>query len=889
MEINKNIVNRTLPHIIAILVFIVISAIYFSPQLNRYRLSQSDVIQNLGMKKEIKDFRDKFDSEPLWTSSTFSGMPAYQISVRYDKDNWIKHLEYLFFKYIVNRPIAYVLLLMAGFYILLLCFNVNPWAAIIGGLAFGLASFNILYLATGHNAKVLAISYIPPLIGSIIYAYRKNFLAGSALLSIFTCLHLSANHIQMSYYLIYFLIAIILVEFFIHLKSNLLPKFFKISAVLLLAGVLGILPTISSLIVTNEYGKHTTRGKSELTISAENMEKSSMDALDSEYIKRYSLGAGEVWSLVIPNVKGGANGYIGQNKDIMKKIPRDYRKTISQQSSYWGEQYGSGGAFYYGATVFVLFVLGIFFIKDKIKWAILSISVLAIILSLKYSSVVDFFIEHVPLYNKFRDTKMMLVLVQVSFPLLGILFVNKLISNGIDRKKFLYVSIGLGSIFFLFYVTPRFWFDFLSRNETQQINAQLANYRNDPGTMRQIEDWKNELINARILIFKKDSLRTLFFVLATALLIYLFLIRKFKERTFLILLGILVLIDLWGVDKRYLNNKKRGARYLQWVDSYKYENPFEATVADMKILEHEMEASPSLKQKIDNEVNKLQKNRKLKTAEFKTEKEKVMFRELNFSTNYRTLSLLNPFNESRTSYYHKSIGGYHGAKLKKYQELIEFQISPEINDIVNVINSESSNESMEGLLKSEIPVLNMLNTKYIIYNLSAPPIVNMYHYGNAWFVNNIKFVKNADEEILSLSSIDKNTAVLNEKYRNKLAMEIEYDSSAFIQLKSYKPNHLVYETSAGSDQLAVFSEIFYEDGWNAYIDGERTDYIKANYILRSIIIPEGKHIVEFKFEPQSYYLGRRISHAGSGLIIIFVLGVILFELRKRKKLEESNT
>jgi hypothetical protein len=781
-----------------------------------------------------------------------------------------------------------MLFLIVGFYILLLCFNVNPWAAIIGGLAFGLASFNILYLATGHNAKVLAISYIPPLAGSIIYAYRKNFLVGGALLSIFTCLHLSANHIQITYYLVYFLIAVVLVEFYVHLKNKLLPKFFKVSAILLMAGVLGILPAISNLIVTNEYGKYTTRGRSELTISSQDSEKSSNDALDSEYIKRYSLGSGEIWSLVIPNVKGGSNGYIGQYPDIMKKIPHDYRRTISQQSSYWGEQYGSGGAFYYGATVFLLFVLGIFFVKDKIKWAVLSVSALAIILSLKYSGIVDFFIENIPLYNKFRDTKMMLVLVQVSFPLLGILFLNNLITNGIDKKRFLYVSIGLGAIFVLFYVAPGFWFDFLSKDEAQQINSQLAVYRNDPGSMRQIEDWKNELINARILIFKKDCLRSLFFVIATALVIYLFLIRKIKERAFLILLGVLVLIDLWGVDKRYLNNKKKGARYLQWVDSYQYSNPYQATVADMEIFKYETEASPSLKQRIDNEVNKIQK-KKLKTAQLKNEKEKVMFRELNFSTDYRTLSLLNPFNEGRTSYYHKSIGGYHGAKLKKYQELIEFQISKEINDIVNILNSNSSNKSIEELLKNDIPVLNMLNTKYIIYNLSLPPIVNQYHYGNAWFVNNIKFVKNADEEILSLGSIDKSMAILNEKYRNKINTDITYDSSATIKLTSYKPNHLVYETSAGHDQLAIFSEIYFEDGWNAYIDGEKADYIKANYVLRSINIPEGKHTVEFKFEPESYYLGKKLAHAGSVLIIIFVLGIMLYNLRISKRQAEVNT
>ncbi|UCH15362.1 MAG: hypothetical protein JSV22_05190, partial [Bacteroidales bacterium] len=695
MEKNKIFEKKILPHIVAILVFIVISVIYFSPQFDGNRINQSDVIQNIGMKKEIKDFRDKYNSETLWTNSMFGGMPAYQISVRYEKNNWIKGLEYLFFSKIVNRPIGYMLFLMIGFYILLWSFSVNPWIRIIGGLAFGLASFNILYLATGHNAKVLAISFIPPLVGSIIYAYRKNFLIGGALLSIFTCLHLSANHVQMTYYLIYFLIAVIIVEFIRHLNNNLLLKFFKISAFLLLAGVLGVLPAISNLIVTNEYGKHTTRGKSELTISPDNMEKSSNDALDSEYIKRYSLGYGELWSLVIPNVKGGSNGYIGQKEKIMEKVPQEYKRSIYQQSSYWGEQYGSGGAFYYGASVFLLFVLGIFFTKDNIKWALLPVSLLAIILSLKYSGVVDFFIEHVPLFNKFRDTKMMLVLVQLSFPLLGILFLKRLIDNRIQKEMFLGVWLELAGIFILFYLVPSLWFDFLSRNETQQINAQIENFRNDPGTLGQFEAWKNVLVNARIGIFRKDCLRSLFFILATGLIIFLFIERKLEESTFLVFLGILILVDLWGVDKRYLNNKKKGNKYIQWVDSYKYLNPFQATTADMAILTNESETVTLLKQKIDNEVSRLKKKKKHRMAEFRNEQEKVRFRELNFSTNYRTLSLQNPFNESRTSYFHKSIGGYHGAKLKKYQELIEFQISKEISYIFNVLNGEYTNESIQ--------------------------------------------------------------------------------------------------------------------------------------------------------------------------------------------------
>ncbi len=883
MEKNKIFEKKILPHIVAILVFITVSAVYFYPRLDGQRINQSDVIQNIGMKKEIEDFRDKYDSEPLWTNSMFGGMPAYQISGK--NTNIISSIKNIILK-IIPRPVGYMFILMAGFYILLLCFNINPWIAIVGGLAFGLASFNILYLATGHNAKVHAISFIPPLVGSIIYAYRKNFLTGSALLSIFTCLHLSANHVQMTYYLIYFLIAVIIVEFIRHLNNNLLPKFFKISAFLLLAGILGVLPAISNLIVTNEYGKHTTRGKSELTISPENMEKSSNDALDSEYIKRYSLGYGELWSLVIPNVKGGSNGYLGQKEKIMEKVPEEYKRSIFQQSSYWGEQYGSGGAFYYGASVFLLFILGIFFAKDNIKWALLSVSLLAIILSLKYDVVVDFFIEHVPLFNKFRDTKMMLILVQVSFPLLGALFLKRLIDNRIEKEMFLGVWIGLGAIFIVFYLAPALLFDFLSRNETQQINAQLENFRNDPVTLGQFEAWKNVLVDARIRIFRKDCLRSLFFILATGVVIFLFIERKLEETTFLVFMCVLVLIDLWGVDKRYLNNKKKGAKYIQWVDSYRYSNPFKAAQADLAILANETENDPLLKQKIDNEVNKLKKDRKLRMAEFRNEQEKVRFRELNFSTNYRILSLQNPFNESRTSYYHKSIGGYHGAKLKKYQELIEFQISKEISYIVNVFNSEYTNESIQKLLKDDIPVLNMLNTKYIIFNPSESPLVNPYCYGNAWFVNNLKFVSNADEEILSLSGIDRSTVILNEKYKNKMGADIAYDSTATIQLKSYKPNHLVYESSARHNQFAVFSEIFFEDGWNAYIDGEKKEYFKANYILRSMIVPEGTHTVEFKFEPASYYLGRRLSQAGSALVIIFVLGIMLYELRaglKKKK------
>ena len=748
MKIDKRIISKSLPPIVAILVFVIISSIYFSPQLKGYLLKQSDIDQFLGMSKEISDFREKYDSEPLWTNSMFAGMPAYQISTKHF--NIVSLLKDSILK-IIPRPIGYMFFLMLGFYILLLCFDVNPWLAMIGAIVFGLSSLNILYLATGHNSKIHAISFIPPLIGSIIYSYRKNLLKGSVMLSIFVCLHLSANHIQMTYYMIFLILAILIVEFFHFLKKNLLPKFLKISGVLLLAGILGVIPTISNLIVTYEYSEHTIRGKSELTISANKNESTKTDALDSDYIKRYSLGFGEIWSVAIPNIKGGKSGLLGYDDEIMKKVPSKYQNEIANKYSYWGEQYASGGAFYFGASIFFLFILAMFFVKDKIKWALLSVSVLALILSMKYSSVTDFFINYFPLFSKFRDTKMMLILAQLSFPLLGILFLNHLLKHKIDKKKFLYVTISVSGLFILFYVMPTVFFDFFSYDEVQQYHSQINKYKGNQNALLQLEEINSEISNARESIFKSDVLRSLLYILVLATLVYLLIIRVLKEKAFIAILAIILVFDLWTVDKRYLNNEKKGRKYNQWVDSYKYRNPFQATSADIGILNNELEANPILKQKINDEIGQFKNDKKLKSSEIKIEKEKLIFRELNFATNYRVLALQNPFISSRESYYHKSIGGYHGAKLKNFQEVVEFYIGKEHAAIINILNEKKSIEAVQYVLKNHTPILNMLNTKYLIYNQGAPPIINPFHFGNAWFVEQIKFAENADEEILSLS------------------------------------------------------------------------------------------------------------------------------------------
>jgi len=880
--------KKALPHLIAIIIFLGISSIFFYPQLEGYRLFQHDNTTSIGMSKECRDYRDIYNSEPLWTNSMFSGMPAYQISVR--NTNLLNTLKNFVLK-IIPRPIGYMFLLMIGFYIFLLCLNVRPELAAIGAIAFGLSSYNILYMASGHNSKIHAISFIPPLLGGIVYGYKRNFLIGSAIVAIFVCLHITANHLQMTYYMLYLVLAIVIVQLIKYIKKKKLIRFLKVSAFLLLGACLGILPPVANILVTKEYSKYTTRGESELTIQNPNNTSSiSKTALDSDYIKRYSLGISEVWSLVIPNVKGGSMGYLGQEKEHLKNVNPNLKKQIAQFPKYWGEQYATGGAFYFGASLFILFILGAFFVKDKLKWSFIAVSMLAVFLSWKYGWLTDFFIENVPLFNKFRDTKMMLFLVQISFALLGMLFIQHLFSNTINHKKFLYVSLSVTGILFLFYLMPNVWFDFFSKNELRYFNELKQNYRLNHNAIAQISEMQNDITSIRHIIFKKDCLRSIFFIIITSTAVYLFVKHKIKKVYFIFLLGSIVLFDLWGVDKRYLNNKKQASKYKQWVNKYEYVNPFKATIADKAILESEITKNKELEDKIQRAIFEQKVSGEFKASEINNEKDKIRFRELNFNTNYRVLFLADPFNESRTSYFHKSIGGYHGAKLKTYQELIEFYISDEISGLIKVLQNGASQDQIDSVLKNEFAILNMLNTKYLIYNTDREPIRNRYNYGNAWFVKKLNFVSNANEEMISLKDVTRNKAIVQTKYTKFLPSDILYDSLASIDLIKYLPNHLIYKSKTNSNQVALFSEVFYEAGWNAYINGKHADYFKANYLLRGLSIPEGENTIEFRFEPKTYYLGRKISKIGSILILCYILGVLVYQVitnRRARKISNN--
>lgn len=865
-----------IPHIIAISIFILLGIVYFSPQLKDYALHQGDINNHIGMSKEVADYREKFDSEPLWTNSMFGGMPSYQISVKYNT-NYIAAVEHLTFK-LLNSPLAYIFLSMLGFYVLLLCMNISPWLSIIGAIAFGFSTINILYLGAGHNTKVHAIALLPLVVGGVFYTYRRNMITGGILTSLFLCLHLSANHVQETYYLLFFLLGLAVVEFIRHFKEKQLPKFAKASSILIIAALIGVLPTISSLLTTNEYGKFTTRGKSELTITNDSSENKT-EGLDRDYIKQYSLGFGEVWSLVIPNVKGGASGYLGNYPDKIKEVDPRFRDTIAQSSSYWGEQLFTGGAFYFGASIFLMFILGLIFIKDPIKWAIAGVSALAIILSWKFGSILDFFITHVPLFSKFRDTKMMLVLVQVAFPLLGLLFIKDLTQRQYNIKKLLYAIGGVLGVFCIIYITPDTWFDFFSTQETAQFEQQISTYGNNSGTLDNFYAYQDSLKDVRISIFRDDVLRSILFILIAGLFVLAFVMKKLKQSYLIIGLGLLILVDLWGVDKRYLNNEKARGNYISWQKKYEKKNPFTPSVADKAILSSEIAQNPDLVQIIENESKAYFKENKIKRKHKNNEKDKIAFRELGFVTDYRVFSLENPFNDSKISYFHKSIGGYHGAKLKKYQELIDFRISKEYQSIVNVLNKKDP-ISLPELLRTKLPTLNMLNTKYIIYNSKANPIANPFANGNAWFVNDIKYVDNADEEILALNTIDpKRTAVINRASEGDLELSFTHDPTAKITLTQYLPNHLTYNSNSQKPQLAVFSEIYYKDGWNAYIDGELVSYYKVNYVLRAMLVPEGKHTVEFKFEPKTFRIGENISVVGSILLLLLIIGGIIFKVK----------
>jgi len=819
MDIKKKF-RPALPHIIAIVAFIAISYAYFYPVLEGKVLKANDSTVSTINSKEIRDYRDKFHEEPLWTNSIFSGMPAYLISVKFP-GNLLKHADTVL--RVFKMPVSVLFLSMAGFYLLLLMLGVNPWLSIAGAIGYGLSSFFFQILAAGHNTQAIALAYMAPVIGGIWYAYRKDALRGALFTAFILSLEILANHPQITYYAMLCLLVFIITEFVYSVREKSVPKFLKTSVLMIVPVVIAVGVNFGNLYTINEYGKYSIRGKSDLTLDNKNVSK----GLDRDYITDWSYGVDETMNLLIPNYKGGSSRPFDRNSETVRALRQNNAgQLVNQLVKYWGPQSVTDGPHYVGAIIILLFILGLIVVKGREKWWLLIAALLSILLAWgkNFMPLTNLFIDYFPGYNKFRAVTMTLVISQFCIPLLGILALRELYFGTMAKRDVLKgIKIAAGitvGLLLLVLLIPGIAGSFISPLETQA----------------QLPDWLTAaLADDRRNLLRVDTFRSLIFVLLGAAAILGFITGKLKKEYSIAILGLLIFIDLWSVDRRYLNADR-------------FERPaavqklFTPTPADEFILK-----DPSY---------------------------------------YRVLNLTaSTFNDNTpTSYFHKSIGGYHGAKLKRYKELIDSSIFRELN-----LFSASADKAktIDELLPvfSETNALNMLNTKYLIYNPEAPPLVNRFAMGNAWFVEKPLFVENANNELSAVNSLDlSGEAAIDVRFRDQVkAPAYTAGTNDSIWLVSYQPNELVYKYSAEGEKLAVFSEIYYPAGWKCYIDGRESEYFRANYVLRSMVVPGGEHEIKFVFKPSSYYTGNKVSLASSILLMLLIAGYIASGIIKKSK------
>lgn len=848
-------IKKFLPYIAAIAIFAIINIFQFSPIFSGKALEQGDIVRFRGMSQEVTDFRKTEHQEALWTNSMFGGMPAYQISTVYS-GNWLGNIDKVFHMFLPH-PSGYIFLYFIGFFILLLCLEVNPWLAIIGALAYGFSSYFFIIIEAGHNSKANAIGYLAPLLGGIILLLRGKHWLGFAVSTLFLALELNAGHPQISYYGFMLFGLVFMGYFVVAYKAKAIKPFIISSAIFLVACIIGFLPNSGSLYATYEYGNYTTRGKTELTMNSalKSNEGNITSGLDKDYATQWSYGVGETFTFLIPNFKGGASAAIGGiDKDALKSVDPQMRQQVAQSSAYFGEQPFTSGPVYLGAIVILLCVLGLFIIDHPLKWPLIIGTIMSVMLAWgkNFMVLTSFFMDYFPGYNKFRAVSMILIVAELTIPLLAVLALDKFIKSAaknetftlpffktqIDLKKALIISVVLvGGFCLISAFMPTFTNSFIPPGEeTQIVNQFRQSGASDAQIAQFMPDFLSNIEKARESIFKSDARRSLTFIGLAAVFLFLYLTKKLKLELFFLSIGVFMLADLWPVASRYLNDKN-------FVPKAQYDAQPAKSAADEQILQDK-------------------------------------------SLDYRVLNLsTSTFNDAATSYYHKSIGGYHGAKLKKYQEIIDFHLDKEINAFYDGLNAAVQNDSLMQVHTAKLGVLNMLNTKYVIVPAKDQSfaIPNPQANGNAWFVKNIKTVANADSEIVALYSLNtKRDAVIQQKNKEITPVASSYNTDGKITLQSYKPNYLVYESDSKDKGFAVFSEIYYPKGWDAYIDGNLTPHTCVNYVLRGMEIPAGKHKVEFKFEPKAYKTGNTIAMIGSILVLIAVAGGLFFASKKKE-------
>lgn len=825
--------KKLLPDLVVILFFAVIAFLYFFPAVTEGRiLAQHDAVAGIGSGREMQEYLEKTGERTRWTNSIFGGMPTYQMAPSYDSTNTLGFIQQVYHLFLPTY-VWYVFVMLLGFYILLRAFDFKVWLASLGAVLWAFSSYFFIIIAAGHIWKLMTLAYIPPTIAGMVLVYRKKWLAGGVVTALFVALQIFSNHPQMSYYFLFVMLFMAIAYGVLAWQKKQLPDFFKSTGVLVVAGLVGVCVNLSNLYHTYEYSKESMRGKSELV--KENSADQTDSGLERSYITQWSYGIGETFSLLVPNVKGGASVPLAANEKAMEKANPAYQSLYAQLGQYWGEQPGTSGPVYVGAFVMFLFILGLFIVKGPMKWALVVGTVFSITLSWghNFMGLTDFFIDYIPMYSKFRAVSSILVIAEFTIPLLAMLALKEVMERPslfAEQKKAFYISFGLtGGLSLLFALFPTVFFP--SYVSSMEMNALQGAIPAD-----QLAPILVNLEEIRRSLFTADAWRSFFVIVIGCVLLGGYLFRKWNAKVTVGALLLLCIVDMWSVNKRYL-----------------YDEQFVAKGTEMKPF---LEPSET-----DKEILKD------KTLDYRV---------LNMATN--------TFNENNTAYWHKSIGGYHAAKLRRYQEMIEAHIQGEMETLFTKIPEVGADLSKIDV--TDTPVLDMLNTRYYIVPLqqgATAPLFNPHALGNAWLVKEVKYVNNANEEIDAIHGMNpRETAIVDKRFAETVKQPAAMpDSLDNIVLKSYAPNALQYEVDTKQGGTVVFSEIYYP-GWRSYIDGEEVSHGRANYILRAMNVPAGKHTIEFVFDPQSLHATETIAFIALGIMLLGALGAIVMGLRKAK-------
>ena len=825
--------KKLLPDLVVILFFAVIAFLYFFPAVTEGKiLAQHDAVAGIGSGREMQEYLEKTGERTRWTNSIFGGMPTYQMAPSYDSTNTLGFIQQVYHLFLPTY-VWYVFVMLLGFYILLRAFDFKVWLASLGAVLWAFSSYFFIIIAAGHIWKLMTLAYIPPTIAGMVLVYRKKWLAGGVVTALFVALQIFSNHPQMSYYFLFVMLFMAIAYGVLAWQKKQLPDFFKSTGVLVVAGLVGVCVNLSNLYHTYEYSKESMRGKSELV--KENSADQTDSGLERSYITQWSYGIGETFSLLVPNVKGGASVPLAANEKAMEKANPAYQSLYAQLGQYWGEQPGTSGPVYVGAFVMFLFILGLFIVKGPMKWVLVVGTVFSITLSWghNFMGLTDFFIDYIPMYSKFRAVSSILVIAEFTIPLLAMLALKEVMERPAlfaEQKKAFYISFGLtGGLSLLFALFPTVFFpSYVSSMEMNALQGAIPADQLAP-ILVNLEEMRRSLFTA-------DAWRSFFVIVIGCVLLGGYLFRKWNAKVTVGALLLLCIVDMWSVNKRYL-----------------YDEQFAAKGTEMKPF---LEPSET-----DKEILKD------KTLDYRV---------LNMATN--------TFNENNTAYWHKSIGGYHAAKLRRYQEMIEAHIQGEMETLFTMIPEVGADLSKIDV--TDTPVLDMLNTRYYIVPLqqgATAPLFNPHALGNAWLVKEVKYVNNANEEIDAIHGMNpRETAIVDKRFAETVKQPAAMpDSLDNIVLKSYAPNALQYEVDTKQGGTVIFSEIYYP-GWRSYIDGEEVSHGRANYILRAMNVPAGKHTIEFVFDPQSLHATETIAFIALGIMLLGALGSIVMGLRKAK-------